>query len=361
MKRFPSELEDTLIDFCHADATTLASCALVCRAWLPASRYHIFYAVSLTVQNVPRFLDIISSSTSIPHLVREVALCFTGPLLPDLVAILTLLKRTARLCIHPTRDDVTRITSTSALFPALTALQLVHLKFDFKSRFESLRQVVDCVCLCPRLESLEVGGSWLARGDFTVPPRLPEGLHTLTLTCDLDNFLKWLLTLEDEKPAIRNLILDHIVRREVPAIVEYLEALGPSLDSLSLAFRDHGAAYIFAGRVALARNPNLREFKLEGNPPGILESFSALLPQLHLCKAEHTTLSIKHGPYAGADLILQAYPWDVLDRILGDPQRCCLQRLTVAVFEPLTRAQTLNVMDYIVAQLPLAQTRGILA
>ncbi|KAF8218062.1 hypothetical protein K438DRAFT_1451511, partial [Mycena galopus ATCC 62051] len=47
MKRFPPELEDALIDFCHEDHATLATCGLVCRDWLPTSRYHLFSSIFL--------------------------------------------------------------------------------------------------------------------------------------------------------------------------------------------------------------------------------------------------------------------------------------------------------------------------
>ncbi|KAJ7474701.1 hypothetical protein FB451DRAFT_274698 [Mycena latifolia] len=269
MKRFPSELEDAFIDFCRADHATLASCGLVCRDWLPASRYHLFSSVYLTPQNA-----IVSSSPTIPPLVREVQLNSPAASLPNLVPILMLLSRTAQLTLLPVRGEVTRPIVTSALSPIFAAFQLVHLKFDFRSRFESLRQIIDCVCLCHRLESLEVGGSWLQKGDFTTPPQLPKALRTLTLTCDLDAFLSWLLTLQDEMPAIQHLFLHHIVQREVSTIVDFLRTSGPTVTSLGLAFRDNDALKQFAAKVDLADNSNLRDFTIEGSPLGILDCLS---------------------------------------------------------------------------------------
>ncbi|OCH87435.1 hypothetical protein OBBRIDRAFT_736158, partial [Obba rivulosa] len=38
----PPELTDRVIDFLHDDLNALRSCALVCHAWLSASRYHVF-------------------------------------------------------------------------------------------------------------------------------------------------------------------------------------------------------------------------------------------------------------------------------------------------------------------------------
>ncbi|TBU24559.1 hypothetical protein BD311DRAFT_610699, partial [Dichomitus squalens] len=41
-KLLPAETIDNIIDYLHDDVTTLAASSLVCRAWLPACRYHLF-------------------------------------------------------------------------------------------------------------------------------------------------------------------------------------------------------------------------------------------------------------------------------------------------------------------------------
>ncbi|KAH9479356.1 hypothetical protein JR316_0007946 [Psilocybe cubensis] len=42
------ELYDYIIDFLHDDDAALRACALVCRAWLPSSRCHLFYRLKLS-------------------------------------------------------------------------------------------------------------------------------------------------------------------------------------------------------------------------------------------------------------------------------------------------------------------------
>lgn len=244
MKRFPSELEDTVIDFSYDDLATLASCSLVCRDWVPASRYHMFSAILLTAQNAQAFLELISHSTTIAPLVCDVELRFT----PDcsmmhlqIPSILMRLPHTTHLTLCPKRNEVVRPLCTSSLAHAVLSLPLVHLKFDFRSRFESLQQIIDCVVLCPQLESLEVGGSWMKTEEFSAPPSMPRKLHTLTLTCDLDNFLTWFMALDDEMPVIQHLFLYHIVQREIDTVARYLRTAGPSLQHLTLAFRDDDA------------------------------------------------------------------------------------------------------------------------
>ena len=44
-RAFPPELIDYIISFVWPDQECLRQCSLVCHAWLPASRYHLFYRV----------------------------------------------------------------------------------------------------------------------------------------------------------------------------------------------------------------------------------------------------------------------------------------------------------------------------
>ncbi|CAK5277843.1 unnamed protein product [Mycena citricolor] len=45
MLSLPPELFEHAIDFLHSDRPDLGNCALVCRAWLPRSRFHLFSSV----------------------------------------------------------------------------------------------------------------------------------------------------------------------------------------------------------------------------------------------------------------------------------------------------------------------------
>ncbi|KAI8981268.1 hypothetical protein BD414DRAFT_420185 [Trametes punicea] len=47
MPEVPLELTDYIIDFLYSDARTLATCALVCRSWTPAARFHLFRSIVL--------------------------------------------------------------------------------------------------------------------------------------------------------------------------------------------------------------------------------------------------------------------------------------------------------------------------
>ncbi|KAK0431289.1 hypothetical protein EV421DRAFT_1854452 [Armillaria borealis] len=47
--RFPPELFDRFIDFLHHDNEALKACSLVCRAWIPATRFHLFEWLSFDI------------------------------------------------------------------------------------------------------------------------------------------------------------------------------------------------------------------------------------------------------------------------------------------------------------------------
>src|SRR5271170_2648382 len=65
MPRLPAELTDRVIDHLHSDRLTLARCSLVCKTWLPASRYHLFNtAIRLTKSNINSFVELLDSPTS---------------------------------------------------------------------------------------------------------------------------------------------------------------------------------------------------------------------------------------------------------------------------------------------------------
>src|SRR5271170_4062894 len=43
----PNEIQDRILDFLHDAKPALKACALVCRAWVPTSRYHLFSDIRL--------------------------------------------------------------------------------------------------------------------------------------------------------------------------------------------------------------------------------------------------------------------------------------------------------------------------
>ncbi|KAJ7133304.1 hypothetical protein C8R44DRAFT_772154 [Mycena epipterygia] len=82
MRDFPQELIDQVIDCRHDGSTyleTIKICGLVCKAWLPRSRYHTFSTVILEAKTLPSFVDLLdTSSLPILPLIRHLKLYCDG-------------------------------------------------------------------------------------------------------------------------------------------------------------------------------------------------------------------------------------------------------------------------------------------
>lgn len=73
----PYELVDYIIDHLHNDISSLENCALVCRSWLPSSRFHMFRRIEVDISNDyaienTRYHRICQSLESSPDLGRYV-------------------------------------------------------------------------------------------------------------------------------------------------------------------------------------------------------------------------------------------------------------------------------------------------
>lgn len=70
----PAELTDHVIDYLHNDPRALAACALTCRQWLPAARYHVFGDITLCASTCKTFAELIAASPELALVVRSVKL-----------------------------------------------------------------------------------------------------------------------------------------------------------------------------------------------------------------------------------------------------------------------------------------------
>ncbi|KAF7305347.1 APH domain-containing protein [Mycena chlorophos] len=70
--RLPSETHDLIIDHLHDDVPTLRQCSLVCKAWLPAARLHIFSIVDISLYSIDAMLQtIFYPGAPFPSYIRE--------------------------------------------------------------------------------------------------------------------------------------------------------------------------------------------------------------------------------------------------------------------------------------------------
>lgn len=168
----PQELIELIIDFAHDDPRTLRSCALVCRAWLPSSRYHLFSSIIVRLRKTSEITQIKNdllrfdtgpSELSILNYARrlvftifldvagefmatEISLIHCLPCLPDLQTLA--INRATDL-----RTIYIDLTGISSIYPNITALHLSDLNFisvsevyHVVSQFLTLEDITFCHC-----------------------------------------------------------------------------------------------------------------------------------------------------------------------------------------------------------------------
>ncbi|KAJ7127939.1 hypothetical protein C8R44DRAFT_779047 [Mycena epipterygia] len=235
----PRELCDLVVDYLHAERVTLGSCALVCRAWVPASRFHLFERISLSQKDghaAARLNDLLASPrATFAGAVRRL----------DLYNALALvqIRQHGRVYLKTLLEIVPRISQLHHI----QFLALSDLPFDVFPAFPKVHTLY--------LVGITAGPALLRLADHlpsltrltlkrvhAIPYRVHaspkssptpqiEQLRSLTVRGSSLAFLGWMAILG---PCTSALDLGDFCPSELPYLTEYLQTLGRSLESLRL-------------------------------------------------------------------------------------------------------------------------------
>jgi hypothetical protein len=280
ISRFPQEIIDNVIDHVKwnepyqpplayyvnlkgFERTELRNCSLISKAWLPRSRYHLFYRVSLHVKKIhpPRFLKLLDSPCGhIAPYVRHLELIegmrgkiWLKEALPKLSALDTIESLAIYLFRFDMLDDATAIT----FFSSFKLLKYLRLE---RCLFSSPAQFLDAISTSGRLERLVLGINVVqhsSNGASTIFPAMFTGLeeakrlalassrgipsHLRILEIRSCNMLVEVLTwlqCGDDVPPVDTLRLNIANKHEVPIWSEFMRTIGSSLNDLSVNFMD---------------------------------------------------------------------------------------------------------------------------
>lgn len=245
MREFPQEPTDKVVDHME-DNKALKICNLICKAWLPRSRYHLFSTVTLTAPNLASFVDLIdASSLSLLPFVRHLKLKYTG--VPLDVAHLARLHHCPNLTsigieiggytASPTdwldSDELlqTHIRSWSA---NATSLVRFDLKFGSLTPFplRTMRNLLSCI---PSVETLGIDVP-IARDTDIYPSYAPARLAHLDINVLFegnDYFFRWLLSLP-VLPILKSLKYRGQLWSGSQLLKTLLQRAGGELESLTL-------------------------------------------------------------------------------------------------------------------------------
>ena len=246
----PAELTDRVIDHLHSDKNALATCSLVCKTWLPASRYHFFQAIDirLTDNNVYSFAELMDSPAS------------------------TLFAHRLEVEIFPISNDNDDPYSASSILGAIShhlsrlkirSLSFTCVEWDIDENLEaifgcfatiSILYLEDVLFLVPdqfiqfitsflSLKELYLGGTTLKTQDIAhiIPFTLSPPLHTVDLILHdwKLHSTTWFLSAV-QFPPLRSLHISWIEDEDLDVVQTVLKSLGPSIHHLDLQFMGSG-------------------------------------------------------------------------------------------------------------------------
>ena len=206
---FPQELSDHIFETLRNDSSSLKDCSLVCRAWLYATRTHLFRHVILTPKNIVPFKLLITDSPSTVH-------------------------------AHIRRLELRRINCSNRQVISNFASTLTHLHLRDMS-FNSFIDILDIICSFSCLQSVAFDGITVETSSVEKSARiqtkvLPSSVNSVRYRgkC-LREFLSWLLH-HTKVPKIARLCIGPIDRGNMYEVGKYLFSVGSALINVSLSF-----------------------------------------------------------------------------------------------------------------------------
>ncbi|KAJ6481254.1 hypothetical protein C8R47DRAFT_1135169 [Mycena vitilis] len=357
-RNLPQEMVDLVVgEFQRDDLVGLrnvAACGLVCREWLPSSRYRLFADVALDDRTVRSFLDIADKSLfSISSSIRSLGLSFSGEGLglDECLRRLGPLPLVESLRITMGQDVLDRNSRLlEKTFPKISTL--VFLNFPLE-----LHSVLHVASSFPSLESLALDWVHLSF-DIPLPSKLqcPPRWNALRLDLlggsyfsrHLDSFFEAILSL-DEIPILSSLSVRGTYPEEHSPFAKYLAHVGPALQHICLESEARPQSPPFG----LRHCTDLRRLDLVFHiSTGIARPTFSVLSNIRSPHLATIKIIDKCGctPRDSTDI-----DWPQLDAKLADPQFADLQTFTVQ-----SKSQPLIAQIAVTELLPSTDERGIL-
>lgn len=245
----PSELSDRVIDFLHDDWAALKACSLTCKAWLPASRFHLWNRVVLRYGDGTDYAGFLKASPVITSCITDLTVEFptdrnndtsreaeatwmTETLIP-IFSTLRILRQLVFVGAVFGEDDFLAKICSNVSTAKVVQLSMCH--------FSNFSRFVELVWSCPSLENLRIDTISFDQVDAYTPrpPSVPRPeLKFLMIiyysSVHMPVVVDWLVS-EGFCTYVDFLVVfqQHI---ECPAITRLLPAVGSNLRHLCVSY-----------------------------------------------------------------------------------------------------------------------------
>ncbi|KAI0951073.1 hypothetical protein AcW1_008212 [Taiwanofungus camphoratus] len=376
---FPNEIVEYVIDFLdpreREDRETLLACALTCRAWLPRSRYKLFYSVQFSdLEQLGRFGRLISAQPCLGHLVKELSIGLDefpfsarSKVYGSFPFVLAgKLAKVERLRIEGLYSPLVTVPPVDARthlllseFSTITRLEINDIRFsnlvDLERLICSLVSLSEL--LCDVMDWTRSGYSQNVSKKRVTAPKLRH-LYVGATNQGWESIINFLL----EKTSVEQLqrvTFPVIKTKDVKHIGKFLTALGTSLRHLAIGYRVGGYKNDFTpdeiGKIlGLSHNTRLQSICLRSDNGA--HWVSAILDQV---TSDHVTfITIYVLPHED-DPYLDGLHCELIDEILSRPRFISLEKL-VFEYRPQVDADWLKwLRREIPSRLPLSYARDI--
>ncbi|KAJ7136001.1 hypothetical protein C8R44DRAFT_869694 [Mycena epipterygia] len=282
--RLAPELYDHFLDEFHSSRSTLSTCSLVCKVWLPICRHHLFFSINLR----PDFVKFLRDS---PHAMDTITpyICNVGVggswmreqqgESTDMILFMITLDHVRKIHMETWSWNYLASPATTALLEGrgnvFQALRVLDLKFMQFPSFAVLRTLASQF---PKLQELVFDNvTWDIteedpQPDISPPPFLSRFQKLKICACSNTQIISWLsMAVAEDGTAIvapiRSLNLPEILPREAPLVGKFLASLASSLEHLEVGFLAHNyddapAIQDAVGEIDLSLHTSLRTIRV---------------------------------------------------------------------------------------------------
>jgi len=342
----PCEISDAIIDNLHNDSQALAACGLVCRSWLPCSRYHLFANIVLRPEFTAAFIGLLcpTHSTVLRH-IRRIEfdqIKHEPPFIVEVMAkefddVLLLGTRLAAvrvLCLKGLDWLNSEQATKSALVSTFKHIEVLE---TTRSHFGTSDEIIHLLSSFPLLERIELNRPKLMQSGPRCHIPVPSRLRAVQLlACNMIGLLYWLASYEDT--IVDTLRLSNIGPEEFASVRDYFHVLGSSLHNLRLDFYtpvfDTRTTEDFCNCIDLSDNINLRVVRFDyicldtDTPSTVYETcLPILLSRITSTHIEKVVFEISTTAIGDLDRL----DWGHLANVLARPQFSRLQRVEFRV------------------------------
>jgi hypothetical protein len=253
------EITECILDFLHDDVKALKNCSLVCKLWLPTTRFHLFRSLTITPGN---FFQLSSPREStLCNVIMDLRLerLKLWKLTEDYLERIA--KLTALRSLVLVRVDICRLSPA-----ALEILKVVDLRrlYFAGARTDNIDELMQIPCAFSSLESLSLCEISINNGYSTLDIHLPPTLRELAIESNHGWQINYSIS-PKYNPFKSNSDLTRWVLRHEPI---------PPITSLSL-----GITEPFCGRIAAMLHKSLEHLELKLFPLRQSELHIPLSPQ----------------------------------------------------------------------------------